>query len=158
MKSFVLTAMILLSSMVMYGQRESKEVIEAQRVAFITKQLDLTSDESARFWPIYNAYQKEVDILRQRDGDSDGKRSNKNETMTEQEAEVKLATMQIDGQKHLDLKSKLVRDLKGVIPATKIVKLNQADKRFKKKLLGNIAKRRGNGKNRQGQRDTNNGN
>ena len=68
------------------------------------------------------------------------------ETMTEAEAEVQLAKMLSIGQKELDLKAKLVRDLKGVIPATKIVKLKQADRGFKKKLLKNIAKRRGNGK------------
>ncbi len=153
MKPLILTAALLLSSIFVYGQQERAEVMEAQRVAFITKQLDLTSEESAKFWPVYNAYQKELDQIKGREGKQGRKgqkghrmRKGETDTMTEAEAEVQLAKMLAVGQKELDLKSKLIRDLKGVIPATKIVKLKQADRGFKKKLLQNIAKRRGNGK------------
>jgi hypothetical protein len=30
-----------------------KEELEAQKVAFITTKLDLTTDESKSFWPVY---------------------------------------------------------------------------------------------------------
>ena len=33
--------------------------IEAQKVAYITNRLDLTTGESAEFWPIYNQFQKD---------------------------------------------------------------------------------------------------
>ena len=34
--------------------------IEALKVAFITKELELTPDEAQKFWPVYNQYSKEV--------------------------------------------------------------------------------------------------
>jgi len=34
----------------------NQEKIEAQRVAFITQELDLTPDEAKVFWPVYNEY------------------------------------------------------------------------------------------------------
>ncbi len=43
--------------------QERKEAIEARKVAYITKKLDLTPAEAQLFWPIYNAYNREVDEL-----------------------------------------------------------------------------------------------
>ncbi|MBI3883020.1 MAG: hypothetical protein HY305_02065 [Sphingobacteriales bacterium] len=38
--------------------REQK--IEALKVAFISRELDLTPDEAQKFWPVYNQYAKEI--------------------------------------------------------------------------------------------------
>ncbi len=43
--------------------QEKKEAIEARKVAYITKTLDLTPAEAQVFWPIYNAYNREVEEL-----------------------------------------------------------------------------------------------
>ena len=40
------------------------ERVQALKVAFITKQLNLTSDEAEKFWPIYNDYQDKRDAVR----------------------------------------------------------------------------------------------
>ncbi len=34
--------------------------IEALKVAFISKELELTPDEAQKFWPVYNQYSKEI--------------------------------------------------------------------------------------------------
>ncbi|MEP7143950.1 MAG: hypothetical protein ABI707_13805 [Ferruginibacter sp.] len=34
--------------------------IEALKVAFISKELELTPDEAQKFWPVYNQYSKEL--------------------------------------------------------------------------------------------------
>lgn len=39
---------------------KQQEKIEALKVAFITKELDLTADEAQKFWPVYNQYSKEL--------------------------------------------------------------------------------------------------
>lgn len=36
------------------------ERIKLIKTAYITKKLDLTSDQSAKFWPLYNKYQEEM--------------------------------------------------------------------------------------------------
>lgn len=41
------------------------EKIEALKVAFITKELNLTSDEAHKFWPVYNQYFAELKRARQ---------------------------------------------------------------------------------------------
>jgi Skp family chaperone for outer membrane proteins len=41
------------------------ERIEAIKVAYITKELNLTSDEAAKFWPLYNQYFAELKKVRE---------------------------------------------------------------------------------------------
>lgn len=37
--------------------------IKAAQIAYMTQKLDLTPDEAQKFWPVYNQYFKEVEIL-----------------------------------------------------------------------------------------------
>ena len=39
---------------------KKQQDIEALKVAFISKELDLTPDEAQKFWPVYNQYSKEL--------------------------------------------------------------------------------------------------
>ena len=60
MKKNNLTLLLLfLFSIISYAQpriKEKREQIKALKVAFITNELSLTSEEAAAFWPLYNAY------------------------------------------------------------------------------------------------------
>ena len=38
------------------NNKEKREQIQAQKIAFISTQLELTPDEAQKFWPIYNRY------------------------------------------------------------------------------------------------------
>lgn len=40
--------------------------VQAQRVAFITEKIDLTSKEAQKFWPVFNEYEKEERKIRKR--------------------------------------------------------------------------------------------
>lgn len=39
---------------------KKQQDIEALKVAFISKELDLTPEEAQKFWPVYNQYAKEL--------------------------------------------------------------------------------------------------
>ena len=41
------------------GMMINREKIKAQKIAFFTQELNLTSDEAAKFWPVYNQCWKE---------------------------------------------------------------------------------------------------
>ena len=43
---------------------KKQENIEALKVAFISKELDLTPDEAQKFWPQYNQYSKELKAIK----------------------------------------------------------------------------------------------
>ena len=66
----ILLVLIFLLSIHSFAQsqmEEKKEQIRALKVGFITTELALTTDEAAKFWPIYNAYDdKQFEIRHQK--------------------------------------------------------------------------------------------
>jgi hypothetical protein len=60
---FVTLGWLALSGIAQPGggqQRQPGSVLEAMKVAFITKRLDLSPEEAQRFWPVYNKYAFEI--------------------------------------------------------------------------------------------------
>ena len=49
-------------------EEEKHQNIEALKVAFISKELELTPDEAQKFWPLYNQYAKELKTTIKTDG------------------------------------------------------------------------------------------
>jgi hypothetical protein len=43
--------------------------IEALKIAFISRQLQLTPDEAEKFWPVYNQYSNEIHVVIKNDPD-----------------------------------------------------------------------------------------
>jgi Spy/CpxP family protein refolding chaperone len=117
--------------------RKKKEQIKALKVAFITNELELTSDEATKFWPLFNAFEeKQQEIKKQKlkgylkrvDNDSF-------DNLSEKEATTMLAQMESTEDELYQLKKKFVASLKGVISPIKILKLKKAEENFNRKLL-----------------------
>jgi hypothetical protein len=53
---FVLLFSLTGSPIVLNAQPPNQERVEALKVAFITRQLQLTPEEAQKFWPIHNVY------------------------------------------------------------------------------------------------------
>lgn len=43
---------------------EKREQIHAQKIAFISTELNLTPDEAQKFWPVYNQYEEKIEEIR----------------------------------------------------------------------------------------------
>ena len=117
--------------------QDKKEQIKALKVAFITDELNLTSDEASKFWPIYNAFDDKQSELKY-----DKMRSYKNrlendeaKKMTDKEASALLAQMESTDDELYQLRKKYNANLKGVLSPIKIVQLKSAEEKFNRKLL-----------------------
>lgn len=62
MKRILLTALLtcIFGTALLHAQEQRGERIEALKVAFLTRQLQLTPDEAQKFWPVYNVYDNEM--------------------------------------------------------------------------------------------------
>lgn len=66
----VLTFIVLLFSLGIFaqppgkGDGNRKDQIKAQKIAFISSQLSLTSKEAEVFWPVYNDYEAAIEDVR----------------------------------------------------------------------------------------------
>lgn len=129
---------LLLSSMAFsqYDKRdrgERNEKLKAKKIAYIIESLDLTADESEKFWPIYNEYKKEMKAI-----SSDVKAS---KDMTEDEAKAYL-TQQLEKQRNeIDMREKYHGRFLEVISAKKLVKLSFVERKFKREMLNDIKRR-----------------
>ena len=59
---FVCTAAIASAQEELPNEKKQQD-IEALKVAFISKELELTPDEAQKFWPVYNQYSKELKTM-----------------------------------------------------------------------------------------------
>ena len=116
--------------------QDKKEQIKALKVAFITDELNLTSDEASKFWPIYNAFDDKQSELKY-----DKMRSYKNrlendeaKKMTDKEASALLAQMESTDDELYQLRKKYNANLKGVLSPVKIIQLKSAEEKFNRKL------------------------
>jgi len=72
MKRFLLLISFAFSFLIGLAQNGNR--LEALKIAYITKRLDLSPEEAQKFWPIYNQYAEELKRARQ-----DAIRNNKSE-------------------------------------------------------------------------------
>ena len=115
-------------------RRERYEQIEAIKVAFITKKLDLTTEEAQKFWPVYNNYQKELmELMKKRREDRQKTDIAPNDKIN---ADLAYET------KMLDLKKKYKKLYSKAIPSEKILLLYQAEREFREHLIKQLNHRR----------------
>lgn len=124
----------------MYGQHHSQgdhEHIESLFIGHITMELDLSPEESRKFWPIYNDYKNEYRSLKKSQHTSDA------QAMTDAEAQQVLDKYLIDYQARVDLKKKFYSDLSEVISPLRVLKFKNAEHSFRKQMFDKMKENRG---------------
>ncbi|MCK6607968.1 MAG: sensor of ECF-type sigma factor [Flavobacterium sp.] len=126
------------------GFKEKREKVKALKVAYITEQLELTTDEAQKFWPIYNAFDENQAELRHEKMRSilDRFKPGNVEKLSEKDASNSLAQMEKIEEDLFNLKKKFIKDLQGVISAKKIIKLKKAEEDFNRELLKQMREKR----------------
>lgn len=139
MKSKIIIVLAVLFSIVSIAQpnKEKIEKVKALKVAYITKELSLTSAEAEKFWPIYNTYDEKQFDLRQtkmrtimRKLKDDGL-----DKLNDKEASIVLTEMETIDEELLTLRKKFNKDAKEIIGAKKVLQLKKAEEEFTRTLL-----------------------
>lgn len=117
--------------------KEKKEQIKAMKVAFLTSELDLTSSEAEKFWPIYNTFDdKQFELRHQKMKGYFKKMQNDDlNKLSEKEANILLNQIENNEEELFNLRKKFVDNLKEILPSVKIIKLKKAEEDFNRKLL-----------------------
>jgi hypothetical protein len=144
MRTIIFTGMILLISLQICAQRhldpKTIELIKTKKVAFITEQVGLTSQESQKFWPIYNQLEKERNDLMDKKRDLEESTEDKS---PKSEDSYKKLTQEIVAM-HLK-EGKLTEEYNtkflSVLPAEKVVKLYRSERKFRSYLMQEMRKK-----------------
>ncbi|WDF62268.1 sensor of ECF-type sigma factor [Flavobacterium sp. KACC 22763] len=137
----ILPLLLFLTSFSIFAQNgkidEKREKIKAFKVSFLTTELELTSTEAEKFWPIYNAYddkQYELKYLKMKTYLRQLKDDNfKN--LSDKEAATLLSQIESTDKEIYQLREKYMSSLKKVLPAKKILLLKKSEDDFNRKLL-----------------------
>jgi hypothetical protein len=126
------------------GNQEKRDQIKALKISFITTQLNLSSDESTKFWPVYNAYeQKQYQIRHDKLRPLVKQLGNGAlDKMSEKEAQTYLDRFQDADEELFNLRKKLVADLKPIVGSVKLIKLKKVEDDFNRKMLEQFKDRR----------------
>ncbi len=128
-----------------FGQekKESREKIKALKVSYFTEELQLSSTEAQKFWPVYNAHEEKMDNLRNQwrvDIRNKIKDAGNLEGLTEIEAK-KLVLMNEDlGKKMISEKEDFLKKVSQFLPYKKILKLHISEREFGRKLMRKYGK------------------
>ena len=147
MKNSLLILIFFLSCTIAFAQpggkrfEERREKIEALKIAFLTKELNLTSEEAKGFWPVYNKFEEEMHTLRENRRKERGEMKADIESMTDKEAEQFVNSEIAFRQNELDIIKKYHPQFKQVLPVKKVALLIRAEEDFKRELLRRIQDR-----------------
>lgn len=116
---------------------EKREKIKAFKVSFLTTELELTSTEAEKFWPIYNAYDDKQFELRHYKMKTYLKKLNDDniKNLSEKEAVTLLSQIESTDKELYQLREKFMNNVKKVLPAKKILVLKKSEDDFSRKLL-----------------------
>jgi len=150
--------MLYTSLMFAQGQKggktpEMRAKIDAQKISYITQQLEISPEEAQLFWPLYNELKKKKDLLNDEQRQLMKSIKRNSENLTDEElskksdelVEIRVAKAQLDRDYHYKFKK--------VLSAKQVIRLHLAEKQFQNMLLrrlkgnGERHMRRGSGSN-----------
>ena len=133
-----LSLLIVMSfGQMIFGQSPKRERIEAEKVAFITKRMQLTPKQAQGFWPVHTEYEKEEKRIR-----SKYRVRQTIDSMTEQEADEAIEKRLRMEDELLALRKNYFVRFKQVISPRQILLMQKANAEFKQYLLEEIRRRR----------------
>jgi Spy/CpxP family protein refolding chaperone len=112
----------------------SKENMQAMKIAFITKQLNITEQQATTFWPVYNKYEAEKKALR-KSVFGEAKPEKPLDEMTNEDADKMINNYLDFKTKELELSKKYVAEFKKVLDAKQVAKLITSENHFKNMLM-----------------------
>ncbi|NRA11123.1 MAG: hypothetical protein HRT57_04105 [Crocinitomicaceae bacterium] len=116
-------------------QLTRKEKIKRLKIAFITKELDLTIEQSEKFWPVYNELQKKVDEQKKARKKTTKDLKENLETLAEADIKTKTNSVLDNDIKVAQLKKEYNDNIAAIIGYKKATKLLSLEARFKRELL-----------------------
>lgn len=121
---------------------ERLQEVKAQRSAYLTQKMGLSPEESQRFWPVYNQYDKEMEALRRER--REGHRALRTDVdLTDAEAAGHIDRELASHQKELDLRKRYSGEFIKLIGARKTLELHRAERDFNRELLRRMRERQG---------------
>ncbi|MFW5755225.1 MAG: hypothetical protein ACOCWK_01400 [Tangfeifania sp.] len=121
------------------------ERFRAEKVAFLTTDLDLTPDEAQEFWPVYNQLEKERWEAHKHRENLEDKVRDAGENMSEREIIQLTREYAASMQNEADMMVEYNEKFLDILPPEKVLKLYKAENEFKFQMIKKFRDRKKNG-------------
>lgn len=129
---YIVLILLLTTATVFAQPRQKFERIHAIKVAYITDKVQLTSEQAAEFWPVYNRFEDELFSTRRK--------------YIKNVDDIETAKDDLELQQEmLDIRKKYQREFLKIISEQQLNELYIAEREFKKMLLQQLKARRDGG-------------
>lgn len=128
-----------------FSQRseEHRDKIKSLKVGYLTERLDLSSTEAEAFWPVYNTYEEKREKLRRQERTEIKLKIRKTASLTDAESEGLLTQYIALKKKREALDDEFLTEISSVLSAKKTLLLLRAEEGFKRRLLEQYRKKKG---------------
>lgn len=134
-RSFYIIIISLFCGFFGNAQKNEGEKIEQLKIAFFTEELNLSSSEAKRFWPVYNEHNKKYEELRSEKWSQIKSKLDDIENLNQEESSKLLQEYMNYKRARVEYREEFVSRLKKVISPKQIMMLKKAEYDFHKKLL-----------------------
>jgi len=132
---FILMIMLMLPAIRLSSQNPNLDKLNAYKIGFFTKKLNLTSQEAEKFWPVHNEYQKQKNLVQQ-ERISLMRNFNQNESTLNDEQLTEISDKLVATiVQESSLAVTFHKKLKEVLPPAKVIRFYQAENQYKAQLL-----------------------
>jgi Spy/CpxP family protein refolding chaperone len=136
LKKLTLITVIMLLGLEGWAQRgrggpPDREKLEAARVAFITKKLDLSPEQAEKFWPLFNQHdlkrREQMKAIHQLGSEAD-------KEITDQKAKELIQRRFELQEKMLKGEKSFIQSLDGVLTPVQALRLQEANREFTRQI------------------------
>jgi hypothetical protein len=131
-------ALAVLPLLQLTAQNPNLEKLNAYKIAFFTKRLNLTSQEAEKFWPVYNEFQNKRNSIQV-------ERQSLNRNINQNELNMSEKEMIEAGDKHIalqvqeaSLSQEYHKKFRDILSPVKILRLYQAENQYRLLLLNEL--------------------
>ena len=121
---------------------KKNEKIKTLKIAHISNELNLTTEEAEKFWPIYNEHERSMMKIRHELRSKSKFRPDSTEKLSGDEANKLIENILSMKTAELTFQKELISNLRDVIPPIKILKLEHAERTFREMLIKELRDRR----------------
>jgi hypothetical protein len=138
----VLISIMILSFTLVCAQNPNRERLDAYKIAFFTKKLNLSSVEAEKFWPVYNEFQSQKNQI-QTEKVSLMRTFNQGEITMNDNQITELGNKYCEALvKESELAVAFHKKLQQILPPAKVIRVYQAENQYRVQLLNELQQRK----------------
>lgn len=141
--SRILAILIVILSPSVYFAQGKAEKVEQLKIAYFTKELNLTTQEAEKFWPVYNEMEKKIKTLRKERRKTFKELEDKGDSLSVEVVKKHTNSIFDSEIAEVNTKKEYYAKIGGIIGYKKATKVYKVERDFKRELLKRLKEERG---------------